>query len=98
MTVTNTAGTNTAIPVDKALPPNGVIYVKSGTGGCGTTEPPSDANYAEPATCGNVYVSGTYTKSMTLAAAANDIIVRPDTSDRHQRRPHQLGGATPCSG
>ena len=59
-----------------ALPANGVIYVKSGTGGCGTPPPPSNATYAEPNTCGNLYVSGTYTSSMTLASA-NDIIVAP---------------------
>jgi hypothetical protein len=61
-----------------ALPANGVIYVKSGTGGCGTPPPPSDADYSEPSSCGNVYVSGTYTSSMTIAAA-NDIIIRPPT-------------------
>ena len=59
----------------RRCPDNGVIYVKTGTGGCGT-KPPSDADYAEPPACGNLYVSGTYNKSMTFAAA-NDIIVRP---------------------
>ena len=56
-----------------------MIYVETPTTGanCGTTPPSSiGATYAEPDKCGNLYVSGTYTKSMTLAAA-NDIIVRP---------------------
>ena len=59
-----------------ALPPNGVIYVRSGTGGCGTPPPPQSATYSEPSSCGNVNISGTYTSSMTVAAA-NDIVVRP---------------------
>ena len=64
----------------RALPANGVIYVKTPTTGanCGTTTPASigGAPYATRDKCGNLYVSGTYTKSMTLAAA-NDIVVRP---------------------
>ena len=72
MTVTNSAGVTST----QAFPNNGVIYVKAGTpGGCGT-KPPSDADYVEPPSCGNVYVSGSYNKSMTIAAA-NDVIVRP---------------------
>jgi hypothetical protein len=67
---------NSGNPVTRATPGNGVIYVGNRTGGCGSQPPPSSANYGEPNTCGNLYVSGTYTKSMTLAAQ-NDIIVRP---------------------
>ena len=75
MTVTNpTLGSNKT----ESLPNNGVIYVKSGVGGCGTIRPPSDADYSESTSCGTVSVSGTYAKSMTLAAA-NDIIIRPPT-------------------
>jgi Tfp pilus assembly protein PilX len=74
MQVTN-GGTTTTKP----LPANGVIYVKSGTGGCGTPPPPSNANYAEASSCGNLYISGTYASSMTLAAA-NDIIVAPQNA------------------
>jgi hypothetical protein len=59
-------------------PGNGVIYVKSGAGGCGTPPPPSSADYSEPDSCGNVYISGTYTSSMTIASA-NDVIIRPPT-------------------
>jgi Tfp pilus assembly protein PilX len=55
-------------------PVNGVLYVKN-NGGC-TVEYPTAAKYNESVTCGNVYVSGTYTQSMTIAAA-NDVIVRP---------------------
>jgi Tfp pilus assembly protein PilX len=77
MTVTNSL-VNGGSPQTRSLPANGVIYVKSNTGGCGTISPPSDANYSEPTSCGNLYVSGTYTSSMTLASAS-DIIIRPPT-------------------
>jgi hypothetical protein len=59
-------------------PPNSVIYVKSG--GVCTTKTPRAADYLETNTCGNVYVSGTYTQSMTIAAE-NDIIVKPTTNN-----------------
>ena len=75
MTVTN-ALVNGGSPQTRALPGNGVIYVKNNTGNCGTIQPPSNADYKEGASCGNLYISGTYTSSMTLAAA-NDIILAP---------------------
>ena len=51
-----------------------------------TCEPeiPTAADYNEPSSCGNVYVSGTYSKPLTIAAA-NDMIVRPTSAAR--RRP-----------
>ena len=55
-------------------PSNGVLYVKN-NGAC-DGEYPTAAKYAEDWTCGNVYVSGTYTASLTIAAA-NDVIIRP---------------------
>jgi hypothetical protein len=64
------ATTQTNVP----WPLNGVLYVKN-NGAC-AGEYPTAAKYTEPATCGNVYVSGTYSQSMTIAAA-NDVIVRP---------------------
>jgi hypothetical protein len=63
-----------------AYPANGVIYVKSVAGGCGSEPPPSDADYGEPDSCGNVYISGTYANSLTIASD-NDIIIRPVTGD-----------------
>ena len=75
---TNGPGTGGTV-TNMALPPNGVIYVRTGTGGCGTVIPPVKATYNEPQTCGNLYVSGTYTANMTLGAK-NDIIVKPDTT------------------
>jgi Tfp pilus assembly protein PilX len=78
MTVWNASasGCSGSSGCNKALPTNGVIYVKNNAGNCGTVQPPSNANYAEGASCGNLYISGTYTSSLTLAAA-NDIIIAP---------------------
>ena len=51
-----------------------MLYVKN-NGAC-TGEIPTDADYDEPFACGNVYVSGTYSKPLTIAAA-NDVVIRP---------------------
>ena len=69
-------GWSTASPCTAPLPANGVIYVKTDTGGCGTLTAAVERELRRAASCGNLYVSGTYTESMTLAAA-NDIIVAP---------------------
>jgi hypothetical protein len=62
-------------------PPNGVIYVKNGTGTCAPYQPLNP--YAQTTvtgpsgvspSCGDAWVSGTYTKDLTIAAA-NDVIV-----------------------
>jgi hypothetical protein len=75
MDVTNytAAGTPTT-KTGVAWPNNGVLYVDN-AGAC-SGEYPTDANYDESSACGNVYVSGTYAKSLTIAAR-NDIIVKP---------------------
>ena len=61
-------------------PPNGIIYV---TGGCTEAYTPygpkpryygNEAGAASDTTCGNVYVHGEYTKSLTIAAE-NDIVI-----------------------
>ena len=73
ITVTNPYR-NSGNPQTLAYPPKGIIFVKQGT--CGTTYPPISATYAEVDGCAQVYVSGTYTKSMTLASEG-DIIIKP---------------------
>ena len=61
----------------QAQPANGVIYAQTNsTTGC-TSMPPVLADYAESSGCGNVYISGTYSTNLTVAAA-NDIIVTED--------------------
>jgi hypothetical protein len=67
----NVANTQTGL----ALPPNGVIYVDNDTGTC-NAEIPVLSDYNEESACGNVYVSGTYNKSLTIASR-NDVIVAP---------------------
>ncbi|WP_028065445.1 hypothetical protein [Solirubrobacter soli] len=75
MDVTNYAANGTSTTrTGVAWPNNGVLYVDN-AGTC-SGEYPTDANYDEAAACGNVYVSGTYAKSLTIASR-NDIIVKP---------------------
>lgn len=62
-----------------AFPDNGVIYVDA-NGSCNPIQYPAGVVYDDPAGCGNVYVSGTYSDSLTIAAA-NDIIVAPTRSN-----------------
>lgn len=70
MTITNNGSTTT-----RAWPTNGVLYVQNDVTCEGET--PTAADYQnEPVTCGNVYVSGTYAKSLTIAAE-NDVIIMP---------------------
>jgi hypothetical protein len=57
----------------ESQPDNGVLYVQTGAGGC-TTKPPILADYAESSSCGNAYVSGTYSANLTIAAD-NDVII-----------------------
>ena len=74
MDVTNYATGSAVTTYDVAWPGNGVLYVTN-NGAC-NGEIPTDANYDESNGCGNVYVSGTYSSPLTIAAA-NDVIVRP---------------------
>jgi len=71
---TATAQSNTGTTV--AWPANGVIYVKTASSGCPITYTPFTANadYTGDNNCGNVYVSGNYTKALTIASD-NDIII-----------------------
>ena len=71
---TATAQSNTGSAV--AWPSNGVIYVKTANTGCPVTYTPFTANadYTGDNNCGNVYISGNYTKPLTIASD-NDIII-----------------------
>ncbi|MDX6584246.1 MAG: hypothetical protein QOI10_3430 [Solirubrobacterales bacterium] len=67
--------TNCAAGCSVNLVNDPIIYVTSGT--CSSTYTPYFAGtttYTNASTCGNIYVSGTYSSSVTIAAA-NDIIV-----------------------
>jgi Tfp pilus assembly protein PilX len=72
MTVTSGGSTSTM-----PLPTNGVIFVQNSTSGTCTTQYPVSVDYSvDDSACGNVYVSGTYSQSLTIAAD-NDVIIAP---------------------
>jgi Tfp pilus assembly protein PilX len=86
MTVKTHIGNKTPGPEEEkttpgvAYPPNGIIYV---SGGCSEAYSPfgpkpgyagNEVGAATDTTCGNVYVHGEYTKSLTIAAE-NDVII-----------------------
>jgi Tfp pilus assembly protein PilX len=58
-----------------SLPPNGVIYVNNASA-C-SSETPLLQRYDDDTACANLFVSGTYSASLTIASA-NDIIVSGD--------------------
>ena len=58
------------------LPPNGVVWVKSGSG-CGAGASPARQDYTEPGGCANAYLSGNYSKGLTIVSD-KDLIVRGD--------------------
>ena len=70
MNVTNGSTTKT-VP----FPPNGVIYVNNGA--CTGTRTPLLQRYDDPVGCAVVYLSGTYSRSLTIGSA-NDIVVTGD--------------------
>ena len=59
-----------------AIPANGVIYVENGSAAPASYSP-FTATYPTTSGCGNVYVRGTYTGQLTIAAE-NDIIIDGD--------------------
>ncbi len=57
----------------KALPSNGVIYVKNDSGGCSVGYARTQT-YSSPSACGDAWVKGDYSSALTIAAD-NDVIV-----------------------
>lgn len=87
MNVTNSKGETTN---GVAFPSNGVIYVSNGT--CGVTQyTPYNPSYTADTGCGNVYVRGEYTKSLTIAAE-NDIVINGNITTTRD------GAGTPTTG
>jgi hypothetical protein len=68
MTVTTSSGTIGPI----GIPSNGVVYVANGS--CSSSYSPFTATYPSTSGCGNVYVHGSYSGQLTIAAE-NDIII-----------------------
>ena len=69
MDVTNSEGKTT---YNVAFPPKGVIYVSNRT--CSTVYTPYAPDYEGDGECGNVYVHGSYTSPLTIAAE-NDVVI-----------------------
>ena len=68
------AGAPTTLP----WPVSGVLYVSNSSSGCGYTEySPYDSIYTTDQGCGNAYVHGTYTHSLTIGTE-NDIVINGD--------------------
>ncbi len=57
-----------------ATPANGVIAVENGAKGCEVTYTPFFPSYTSDTECGDVYISGKYTSSLTIIAE-NDVII-----------------------
>jgi hypothetical protein len=70
VTITNGGSTQT-----RPIPSDGVIYVANSlTQSCSASYSPFTASYPSSSPCGNVYVHGTYTGQLTIAAE-NDVII-----------------------
>ena len=65
----------TGVLYSGSYPTNGVIYVESGT--CSGAYTPFEVTYPESSECGNVYVHGSYSGQLTIAAG-NDIVIDQD--------------------
>ncbi|HZL54312.1 MAG TPA: hypothetical protein VFC22_01675, partial [Solirubrobacteraceae bacterium] len=74
MTVTN-ANLNSGSPTVLQWPSNGVVYVSTASAGCTVTYTPFDTDYTDDTNCGNVYISGAYSQSLTVASD-NDVIIK----------------------
>jgi type II secretory pathway pseudopilin PulG len=69
----NESGTvHTRTTVNVPFPPKGVIYVSNKA--CSVVYTPFGPDYEHDTECGNVYVHGSYTTSLTIAAE-NDIVI-----------------------
>jgi hypothetical protein len=97
--VTN-AELNGGLPKKIPWPSNGLIYIKqssSGSGACGytyKTYEADDRNEANTETnCGNVYVSGTYGKSLTIGSA-DDVIINGEIYPYGDKGGEPTGTAT----
>lgn len=81
----------------KPFPTNGVVYVQNSTSGCGIKYNPFNSDTENDTGCGNVYVSGEYTESLTIASA-NDVIIngniKTTTSSTSEPAGEPTGGAT----
>jgi hypothetical protein len=90
MKVTNKGTTSTV-----NFPSNGVVYVENSKSvACAITNyTPFGSDTTNDAGCGNVYVHGTYTESLTIASA-DDVIVNGNLTTTTNSKGEPTGGAT----
>lgn len=91
-TIVNSKSEKETLPA-KTFPANGVIYVENSSSGCGIAKyTPFGSDTEHDTGCGNVYVHGAYTESLTIASA-DDVIVNGNlTTTSEEGAP--TGGAT----
>jgi hypothetical protein len=90
MTVTLSTGKKEAA---KAFPSNGVVYVSNSAEGCAVKYTPFGSDYEKDTGCGNVYIKGAYTESLTVASA-NDVIVNGNLTTTAEGSGKPTGEAT----
>ncbi len=78
---------------EKAFPANGVVYIENGKEACAVKYTPFGSDYVNDWNCGNVYISGTYTESLTVAAAG-DVIINGNLTTAAEASGKPTGGAT----
>jgi hypothetical protein len=60
---------------DVDIPVSGVIYVRTGKGGCPVVDLPTSPNYTKSDGCANVYLKGTYATDLTIGSDKDIIVV-----------------------
>jgi type II secretory pathway pseudopilin PulG len=92
-TVINSKKEKETLPA-KTFPTNGVIYVENSSSGCGVAKyTPFGSDTEHDTGCGNVYVHGEYTESLTIASA-DDVIVNGNLTTTSEEGGAPTGGAT----
>jgi hypothetical protein len=86
---------NKGVTKTVAFPSNGVVYVEnSKSEACAITNyTPFGTNSVDDGGCGNVYVHGEYTESLTIASA-DDVIVNGDLTTTSESSGEPTGAAT----
>ena len=92
-TVINSNNEKETLP-PKTFPTNGVIYVENSSSGCGVAKyTPFGSDTEHDTGCGNVYVHGEYTESLTIASA-DDVIINGNLTTSSEEGGAPTGGAT----
>jgi Tfp pilus assembly protein PilX len=77
---------------EKPFPSNGVVYIENGAEACAVKYTPFNSDYVHDTNCGNVYISGSYSESLTVAAAG-DVIINGNLTTTTTGSGEPTGGA-----